>query len=289
LRADEPGDPRLGDPRLGDPRLGDLVARVRSTPRYANVCETAVRRIGARELAVHPSFREAVKATQRRLHQAGGAYLADRIRYAEWLERLQAAHSDGPDAFRGTCREMMRLHASTRERLPILERLYRESLADVAPVSSVIDVACGLGPLAIPWMPLAEGARYAACDIYEDLIGFLSAFLPLAGVTGHAEVCDVLVDPPAQPAQVALVQKTLPILEQQAGGASLALLDRLPCEHILVTYPAASLGGRAKGMPAQYTESFERLAVARNWRVRRYSYPQELAFLVSKGEPVGRG
>ena len=52
------------------------------------------------------------------------------------------------------CLERMRGHASTQERLPILEEFFQTTLASIAPVESVLDLACGLNPLALPWMPL---------------------------------------------------------------------------------------------------------------------------------------
>ncbi len=283
MRSERPPGATPGVPATSDERLDELVERVRATARYARVVEPLIRRIGARELAARPTLKHAVKATQRRLHQVGGAYLEGRVRYDDWLVRLQRARDEGPETFRAACREMMRLHASTRERLPILDTLFREALAEIAPVSSVLDVACGLGPLAIPWMPLALGARYAAYDVYEDLTGFLHVFLPLAGVEGHAEARDVVADPPKECAQLGLVLKFVPNAEQLSDGATLPLLDSLQCSHLLVSFPAASLGGRDRAMPAQYEANLRRAIATREWTVRRYAYPQELAFLIVKG------
>lgn len=277
----------------GDARLDDLVERVRASAKYAQVTPSLIRRIGARELAAHRSAREALKATQRRLHQVGAAYLEGRIRYEEWLDRLRVAREEGEEAFRRECRQMMRLHTSTRERLPIMPRFFQETLAEIAPVHSVIDVACGLGPLAIPWMPLAPGARYRAYDIYEDLAAFLSAFLPLAGVDGYAEARDVGGDPPGgesrdAEADLALVLKFVPNAEQLAGGLAIHLLDSLPARHLLVSFPAAALGGRDKGMAENYERAFREMVADRPWRLTPFRYAEELAFLVEKPHHQGR-
>lgn len=272
-----------------DVRLEELVRRVAASAKHGQVTEALIRRVGARELAVRPTLKEAVKATQRKLHQVGAAYSPGRVRYADWLARLRAARDEGDDAFRTACLQMMRLHASTRERLPILARFFEEILADLAPVRSVIDVACGLGPLAIPWMPLGPGATYHACDVYEDLAGFLQGYLPLAGVRGLADARDVISNPPGEEAQVALVLKFLPCAEQLEGGASLALLDALRCTHLLVSFPAASLGGRHKGMAEQYEATFREMIAERPWQVQPHAYAEELAFLVTKGTEYPAG
>ena len=144
-----------------------LVAEIHDSPKYRNVCPAFIRSLGTQELQKRPSFKEAVKATRNKLHQVGGAYFEHPIRYAQWLTELQqAAQNDDPDtALRQICVRLMAQHASTRERLPILEHFYARTLAEIAPVHSILDIACGLNPLAIPWMPLAAGAAYYAIDI----------------------------------------------------------------------------------------------------------------------------
>ena len=62
------------------------------------------------------------------------------------------------------------------------------------PIRSVLDVACGLNPLAIPWMPLAPDVHYYACDIYADMIAFLNGFFQIAGIDGQAQACDLVSD-----------------------------------------------------------------------------------------------
>ncbi|MCA9969864.1 MAG: hypothetical protein KC425_06595, partial [Anaerolineales bacterium] len=144
--------------------LDELVTAVLASSKYRDLAPELVRRIGARELAARRSFKEAVKATKNKLHQVGGAYFETRIDYGRAAARLRQAAGDEA-AWRAACRELMRLHASTRERLPILDGFYGALLADVPPARSVLDIACGLNPLTWPWLPAAPGAVYQACDI----------------------------------------------------------------------------------------------------------------------------
>ncbi|MFN8447501.1 MAG: hypothetical protein U0521_02600 [Anaerolineae bacterium] len=162
--------------------LDALVDAVQSSAKYGSITPELIRRLGAEELRKHPRLRDAVKSTKNRLHQVAGAYLSAPPPYDGWLARLAAAQFG--DERREVCRALMQTHASTRERLPILDEFYRTTLAGIAPVRSVLDIACGLNPLAIPFMPLADGAVYYACDIYADLADFLNRAFPLLGVTG---------------------------------------------------------------------------------------------------------
>ena len=176
----------------------------------------------------------------------------------------------------------MQTHASSRERLPILDEFYRETLAEIAPVRSVLDVACGLNPLAIPFMPLAVGATYTACDIYTDLADFLDQAFPLLGVSGSALALDVTRTIPPEQVDLALIVKAIPCLEQVEKGVGARLLAGVNADHVLVSYPARSLGGASKGMRENYAAQFDDLAAGRGWTIRRFDFANELAFLVTK-------
>jgi 16S rRNA (guanine(1405)-N(7))-methyltransferase len=282
--------------------IAALIQAVQSSQKYATISEALLRSIGLRELAARRNLKEAIKATKNKLHQVAGAYLDDtRLPYAEWLALLETAATD--DGRRTidhdkallnselrtqnsklvhVCLEIMRHHASTRERLPILESFYATTLASIGPVRSVLDLACGLNPLALAWMPLAPGASYYACDIYADMIAFLNGFFALAGVSGLARVCDLAAGAPAEQADLALVLKALPPLEQQAKHAGRDLLRALNARHILVSFPAHSLGGRGKGMAENYEQRFRALTDAEGWSIERFVFTTELAFLVRK-------
>ncbi|GAB4199039.1 MAG: 16S rRNA methyltransferase [Roseiflexaceae bacterium] len=263
--------------------LEALVTAVAEGAKYRAIDPELIRAIGRRELAARRNFKEAVKATRNKLHQVAGAYLDGRPDYAGWARRLAEAQQQGETALRAACIEVMRAHASTRERLPILERFFATTLAGLPPPTSVLDVACGLGPLARAWMPLAPGAHYYACDLYADMMAFLGEFFALAGIPGEAFVCDLVAQPPPQEVDLALVLKALPPLEQIDKVAGLRLLRGLRARHMLVSFPAQTLGGRGKGMAAFYEQHFRSLIANEGWSIERFSFPSELAFLVQKG------
>jgi 16S rRNA (guanine(1405)-N(7))-methyltransferase len=280
------------------PQIEQVVVEVLGSAKYRAVSPELVRDLAAREVGAGRSRKEAVKAVKNRLHQVAGAYFDARPDYQRWLGELEVAASDhtpggegapgpsssggGLSSFRAACREVMARHASTRERLPILARFYAETLAGLPPIRSVLDVACGLNPLALPWMPLAPGASYHACDLYADLAEFLERFLALAGIVGGAGVCDLVRGAPKQPADLALALKLLPVLEQVDRAAPLRLLRELDAPYLLVSFPTRSLGGRGKGMAENYERRFRELVAGEGWEVTAFVFPGELAFLVRK-------
>jgi len=262
-------------------QLEELVVSVARSPKYRGICPELVRGIGARELDANDDLREATKQTKTKLHQVIGIYRGTRPDYAAVLAALRRTGS--PDETRAACFSGMRLHRSTKERLPILTRFYQETLGGIESPRTVLDIACGLDPLAIPWMPLSPGATYLAFDADADITAFVGDALPLMGVQGSATACDVTTSPPRQRADLALVLKVLPCLEQLRRGAGERLLDALDAEYLLVSFPTRGVSGRDRGMAEHYERSFLELASGRPWQVQRFEFPGELAFLVRKG------
>jgi 16S rRNA (guanine(1405)-N(7))-methyltransferase len=260
--------------------VDELVAAVMASRKYRHVDRRLVGRLAAEELAKPTDPAEKVRAVRGRLHQAVCAYRVGEPRYDRWLAALRRAGGDR-EALKAACLEAMRGHASTRERLPILERFYRAVMPDGA--GSVVDVGCGLNPLAIPWMGLAAPAghpvRYRAYDVDADLVAFLNAALPLLGVDGRAETCDAAGDAACleRGADVALLLKLLPCLEQIAPGAGERLVGAIDARRLVVSFPTRSLGGVRKGMGRTYQTRYgDRLGG------QAIELPGELVFVVDR-------
>lgn len=266
---------------MPDDNLEKLLAAVAESRKYRAVCPDLVRALGRKELASRRSLKEAVKETKNKLHQVAGAYLDERMPYTEWLEKLRAAKAEGEEPFRVACREILLRHASTRERLPIIPEFYAAVFSALPPVHSVLDLACGLNPLTLPWMNLPPDCSYHACDLYGDMTAFLNEFFTVAGVRGTAESCDLLTSPPQVEVDLALVLKVLPPLEQAEKGSGLRLLRSLKARAILLSFPTRSLGGRGKGMAAHYESAFLGSIQSERWDVRRLSFEGELCFLLT--------
>ena len=260
-----------------------LTEAVLASSKYKSIDVDFIRYIGKQELFKHRNLKEAIKSTKNKLHQVGGAYQTSTPRYVVWLDELKFAKRSGNEEhFLDTCKWIMQNHSSTRERLPILEQFYGTIFANLPPINSIIDIACGLHPLAIPWMPLSEHVQYFAYDIYEDMIGFLNESLALLAVQGFGKVSDVIQSCPTQKVDVAFILKAIPCLEQVDKETGLRLLETINAEHLVVSFPARSLGGKSKGMIANYESRFYKLVGQEPWSIQRFEFPGELVFLVGK-------
>lgn len=271
--------------KFSDPEndLGNLVELVRMGDRYREIQVDLIRSIGTRELRDHRNLHEAVKATRSKLHQVGGAYLQSKPDYEGWKKQLEVLPTDRNDPeLKEFCIKAMRAHASTRERLPSLDTFFSTTLAGILPITSVMDLACGLNPLALSWIPITASAWYHACDIYGDMVDFLEIFFAYLHQTGRVWSCDLSQTIPQEQVHLAMLLKSIPCLEQLDKQLPLRLLEGIKADHILVSFPVTSLGGRGKGMRANYETHFQQLVEGHSWQVKRFEFPGELAFLVTK-------
>jgi 16S rRNA (guanine(1405)-N(7))-methyltransferase len=263
-----------------------IVDRVLRSARYRDVDRGLLDRLAAEELPKARNADDAVKRVKRRLHQAVGAYRGARA--GDPLAAVRAAWTGdlGDPAFRAACLEVLRGHASTRERLPYLGRFYAPiwELAG-GPPRTLLDLGSGLGPLALPWMGLPPTATYHACDVDRRSLEVAGEFLELVGQP-HALHARDLVAGWSQPASadVALLLKLIPLLDRQDPSAAARLLRSLEARHAVITFPSSSLGGRRRGMEATYRRLLDGLVTEHViGEVREASVPNELVFVCALG------
>ena len=267
---------------MTDP-VAEIVETIAASRRYRHVCADVVRRLSADALDRSlGNVREATKRTKRALHQIFGAFLPSVPPYARMSERLKAASGD--DEVRACLRGFMDAHASTRERLSVLDAFYSRMLADLPPVQTLLDVACGLNPLAVPWMrpAFAPEAVYSGIEIDGAMVRFLGECLDRLAIRHDLREADLLAGERLPEADVALALKLLPTLEQQRAGSGMALLEALPAPVVIVSFPTRSLGRRDLGFADSYRRQFERQLADRPWRTDKVEFPGELVYRVWK-------
>jgi 16S rRNA (guanine(1405)-N(7))-methyltransferase len=261
--------------------VADIVAQVSGTKKSAQILPELVERIAARELAAGGPEKDIVKRVKRQLHQSGGAYFVRQPDYRHWLDALRAA---GPDERLRLVQSFVRAHRSMAERSGDLRSYYSALYQGIPAGARVLDLACGLNPLAQAWMPW-KAQTYLASDIYQDMLDFLAAAGAMLGTPVRTFAHDLTGPAPAPAEQaeadVVLLLKTLPCLDQISPTASARLLAALQVPEIIVTYPLKSLGGRNKGMAQNYRQAFERVAQGSGRRIEELALPYELGFRLS--------
>ncbi len=259
-----------------------LAEEVLKAKNFQGMDPALVLRVTKRELQNSNNPKEIVKNVKSKLYQVGGAYRIERKRPESLLTAMDEFQLQDQEMLKSRCRELMNMHVSTRERLPHLDDFYGEIFSRLPRIGSVLDLACGFNPFAIPWMPLQENFVYDACDVYEDMVRLINAFFAAMGIQGGARQLDLIDSYPESQAKLTLLLKTIPCLEQLDKAAGRQLLSRISSPFAVVSFPALSIGGRAKGMPRNYEAHFLEIVDPDVWQFKKLPISYELVFLLER-------
>ncbi len=263
--------------------LRPLIEEILRSKKYRDMdlSPETVRDLLEQELPRHRKQKDALDAVRNRLHNIVAPYLGDPD-YAAEARALDEAFANGPEAVKEACRRILSAHASTRERLPILEAFYRGIFEAVGKPDTILDLACGLNPFTFPWMGLPSSVHYYAYDIHRPRLDLINHYFRLQGLEPLAIHQDILVRPPEIEAPAAFFFKEAHRFEQRAHGSSRRMWEALRVRYILVSLPASSLSGkynlveRQRALVAGALEGLD-------WPVRELIFDSEMVFVIEKG------
>ncbi len=251
---------------MGAPEdVESLVVELSHTTKYAALYPAVLRRIAAWALCRYP-VKMATKEAKRKLHQVFGSYIEGDIQLSKSTDDVLG---------------LLAQHASTNERLGYYEQIFPAIWAIAGVPDRILDVACGLNPLARVQMGLSSECEIMGCEIDSRLVSLVNHVSQSQNWAGNCVWADALSELPTGQFDVALVLKTLPCMEQQCKGGALQLLRSIHARHIVVSYPIRSLGGRNKGMLENYREQFHRLMSQCDYEVTELVFPNELFFVLA--------
>jgi 16S rRNA (guanine(1405)-N(7))-methyltransferase len=259
-----------------------IVASIKESKKYADTYEATIRELVAEEVGHYKKARDVAKAVRKRLHSIMAPYLGDPDYEAAAAELEAAFAAGGRDQIRAVCRHIMGAHLSTRERLPILDGFYTEVFDVTGQPGSILDVACGLNPLAFPWMDLPADVDYVAYDIHEPRVDFINHYFRLQGLRPLARLQDVAINVPQETADLALFLKEMPRFERNYRGQGRPLLAALRVRHLVVSFPTVSTHG-GRDLTGRYRVFFHQLVAGQPWSVTELLFESELVFCVDKG------
>jgi 16S rRNA (guanine(1405)-N(7))-methyltransferase len=260
----------------------EILTKLAESKKYRHLCPDTLKRVARWAAANHSGGKEAEKAAKRKLHQIYAAYM--NLQELRKIERLveEAQIAGGPGEIQQCCLRILDCHASSRERIPHLAAFYEDIKRLTGEPKSILDLSCGLNPFTLPWLAPKSGATYRCLDIDCRLIEVISRFLQIIHAKSSAVCRDILVSPPNEAVDMALLLKSLPCLEQQESNAGTRLLQSLKARHIIVSFPARSLSGRDVGMVQHYERLMERIVAEAGAEFATLSYPNETVYVMRK-------
>lgn len=262
--------------------LEQVVTAVKQSQKYGDASEATIRELAETALRQHKKPKKAIKAVRTQLHSIMAPYLGDPD-YAAAAAQLDAAFAGGDaNQIQAVCQEILHSHLSTRERQPILADFYAQIFAVTGKPQSILDIACGLNPLAYPWMGLEPAVAFYAYDIHEPRIAFLNHYFRLQGLKPLARLQDVALEFPAEKGDVALFLKEMPRFERNYHGRGRPLLEALDVHWLVVSFPTISTHG-GRNLTGRYREFMFQLIEGHDWPTTELLFEGELVFCVRKG------
>jgi 16S rRNA (guanine(1405)-N(7))-methyltransferase len=263
--------------------IAKLAEGILASPKYRamGLLPATVQALIAQELPRHRNQKQAVQAVREKLHNVAAPYLGDPDYPAAARQLETAFGSAEPGAVKAACAALLASHASTRERLSILDTFYPRLFAVTGQPASILDLACALNPLTFPWMGLPNTVAYRAYDIHQPRVAFLQRYFELQGLAPWVEGRDILIDPPTEPADVAFFFKEAHRFEQRQHGCNRAFWQALNVRWLLVSLPPSNLTGRhslAEGHRHLVYTTIDGLG----WQVTELMFANEMVFCIKK-------
>jgi len=268
---------------ISDAHLSQSVDQILKDKKYRQL---GIPRETVEDLILHeniPGLDEKVvlKRVRKKMHHLIAPYLED-LNYAQasnWLE--EAYQSTQQEPIKAACLRIMQLHASTRERLPHLDEFYATIFFNCGKPESILDLACGLNPLAIPWMDLPANTEYHAYDIHTPRIELINHFFRLEHRSPLGEVRDILIHPPEIKADLAFFFEEAHRMEQRRKGANRELWAALKVKNLIISLPAFSLNGN-HDLRQQMRQLVKMTTRGLPWEIREFRCGNELLFCIQK-------
>lgn len=238
--------------------MNDVFEEVIKSKKYSELDRDIVMRICEEVSHKYPKKKEAIKAAKNQLHIIHESFLLNdcyKLTYSLLAEAKESIQQQGLS--KDLCRQILSLHASTKERLEHIEEIYLWLSNIIENNQTIVDVGCGFNPFATLFFTKMPD-NYWAYDISNESIALLNYYFSLSNLSGyHAGILDAVVGIPKEYADVLLAFKLLPLLQQQKKGRAFSFLEAANYKKAIVSFPIKSLSGKEKGMLEFYSSFFE--------------------------------
>lgn len=263
--------------------LDALIKRILDTKKYrgSGLNLDTIRDLILQEAPHQTSPKKLQKSVKRKLHNIVAPYLGEPD-YEKLRDELKLIKNTSPDSpeIRSFCERVLSEHASTAERLPYMEDFYNQIFQQTGIPHTILDLACGLHPLAFPWMGLPLSVQYHAYDIIQPRVDFINDFLETIGLAPLAENQDILVNPPKIKADLGLIFKEAHRMEKRQPGCNRGLWTKLDVETLAVSLPTQNLSGTHSLVEQHRTLVLDNLP--EDHRLEEIAIENEIVFLIRR-------
>ena len=221
-------------------------------------------------------YEELLKRIRKELRAIYGVFQSDR-------KGLFAALKD-PKTREEAIIKLLESHKSTKERVPHYDEIYEEICDRIKP-SVVIDLGCGMNPLAYEYF-IKNGVTPAiiASDISGTDMELIAEAFTALNIPGETLPLDLTKDYEKLKelkGDVTFLLKLLDSLEETHRHISYKIFDNITTPWIIASFPTKSLGG-GKNIARAGRTWFERLLKRKELTWETFSVENELFYVIKQ-------
>lgn len=196
-------------------------------------------------------------------------------RYAGQYQKGFSLNKKSSLLHKGEIGELLKSHSSTKERIDFYPKLTQ--IINSFKPESILDLGCGLNPLAIA----KKGLIYYAYDIKQSDLDLVSEFFRMRGIKGKVFCQDLRKINSFPKTDLTLIFKFLDIVEKDKYNFSKSLLKKISSPNIIVSFSTKTLSGRPMNSPRR--EWFEKLLVELQYKYESIISTNEIFYIIEKG------
>lgn len=263
----------------------DLIEDILTSRKYRklNIPQETARDIYFIAIASGQNPKEAEKTLRQKLHNIIAPYLGEPDFAKAYAELETAFLTRDAKEIKKVCGDLLSSHASSRERLELLNEFYPHLFGLTGKPGSIFDLASGLNPFSLPWMDLKKDVEYFAYDLNEPRIKLINRFFELSGMKPLAFHQDILIHPPEGKADLAFLFKEAHRMEQRQRGCTRRLIEATRVDWFLLSLPTSSLNGKYDLIERQ-RRLVGAIVAGTSWSITEVLFINEIVFCINKGD-----
>lgn len=210
-----------------------------------------------------PEIKILMKETRAELRRYSGRFSSSKKEKNDLLEK-------------NDINSLLKTHSSTKERLDEYEKI--KTLIINLNVHSILDIGCGLNPLAIA----GKNTEYYALDIKEDEIKIVNRFFKENNIKGRAFFYDIRkIERKELPkVDLCLIFKLFDVIEKNNHKIAEKIVQNIRCKYILISFPTKTLSGAPMNHPQRGW--IERMLPRLHFSFSSFKTKNEIFYLVEK-------
>lgn len=219
-RFDNIKDLSLNDKIMEGNKVEALCIKILASKKYSHIDPKVVKRI-VEDCIIRFGSKKAEKEAKKLLHQVWKLFLLDErsLNFPKLIEEFKSYDKDWTLI---QISQLLKYYSSTRERAREVKQIYDFIFSQLPPISSIIDIGCGLHPLQFVLQSDFESflSHYIATDIDVEEIRFLNTVFEKLSLTNFSAVVKDACQDNFSNVDLTIMFKLLPVLEMQKKNSA---------------------------------------------------------------------